>query len=125
MQYWRYGEKSEYGNLRKVLMHTPSSKALDPLTNGYYAHYLFSEPIKDKDGFIQQHKNFVNILEENGIKVVLISDLLGVDQRIENFPNLIYTRDSGTILPEGAIPLNLARHVRSGETDIEAETRRR
>lgn len=64
---------SEIGELKKVLVHTPGQE-IDYLTPQRLDELLFSailDPIRARE----EHKEFIKILENEGVEVVQLSDL--------------------------------------------------
>lgn len=64
---------SEIGELKKVLVHTPGQE-IDYLTPQRLDELLFSailDPIRARE----EHKEFIKILEKEGVEVVQLSDL--------------------------------------------------
>jgi len=88
-----YGAQTEYGRLKKALMHRPG-EGMKVVTAGNKDDYLFRDPVYWR-AFQQEHDYFREALETEGVEVVLLTDLLdGGDAKIADaLPNLVYMRD--------------------------------
>jgi len=111
---------AEYGRLRAVLMHTPG-KELDLVTPRTYRKFLFGDAI-DPEQFRQDHTRFADVFRSEGVKVALITELLH-DQpellkKTERLPNLVYTRDTATITPNGYILTRMKCSIRRRESEV-------
>jgi arginine deiminase len=116
-----YGAQSEYGKLKSVLMHIPGEE-INIVNGSNREDYLFREvPYLDK--FREEHEKFVKILKEEGVKVYLVEE--GVDgellEAIKLCPNMVFTRDTGTVTKNGAIIGRMNHHARSVEPIIVME----
>jgi arginine deiminase len=110
-----YGAQTEYGKLRKVLMHRPTEE-LKRITPGNKDAYLFRDVVYWK-AFQEEHDVFTDTLRGEGVEVHLVWDLLdeGDRQIAERLPNLVYTRDVISINSLGAIVLRMAYQPRYPE----------
>lgn len=110
----------EYGRLRTVLMHTPG-KELDLITPGTYRKLLFGDAI-DPEQFRQDHTRFVDVFRREGVKVALVTELLHDQPELlaetERLPNLVYTRDTSAITPNGYILTRMKSSVRRKESKL-------
>ena len=101
-------------------MHTPG-KELDLVTPNSFRKCLFGDAI-DPEQFLQDHTRFTDTLRSEGVKVVLITELLqdqsGLLKETERLPNLVYTRDTATITPNGYILTRMRSSVREGESIV-------
>ena len=70
----KFGAQTEYGKLRKVLMHRPG-EGMKVVTAGNKNDYLFRDPVYWK-AFQEEHDTFVDVLKAEGVEVVLLTDLL-------------------------------------------------
>ena len=111
---------AEYGRLREVLMHTPG-KELDLITPRSYKKCLFGDAI-DPEQFRQDHAQFTDTFRAEGVKVTLITQLLQDQPKLlketERLPNLVYTRDTATITPNGYILTRMKIPIRKRESKI-------
>jgi arginine deiminase len=110
-----YGAQTEYGKLRKVLMHRPTEE-LKRITPGNKDAYLFRDVVYWKE-FQREHDAFTDILRGEGVEVHLVSDLLDEGDRLvaERLPNLVYTRDVISINGLGAMVLRMTYQPRYPE----------
>ena len=110
-----YGAQTEYGKLRKVLMHRPTEE-LKRITPGNKDAYLFRDVVYWKE-FQREHDAFTDILRGEGVEVHLVGDLLDEGDRLvaERLPNLVYTRDVISISGLGAMVLRMTYQPRYPE----------
>ncbi|MDH5792365.1 MAG: arginine deiminase family protein [Candidatus Bathyarchaeota archaeon] len=110
-----YGAQTEYGRLRKVLMHRPTEE-LKRITPGNKDAYLFRDVVYWKE-FQREHDAFTDILRGEGVEVHLVGDLLDEGDRLvaERLPNLVYTRDAISINGLGAMVLRMTYQPRYPE----------
>ena len=98
----KYGAQTEYGELRKVLMHRPG-EGMKVVTAGNKNDYLFRDPVYWK-AFQAEHDRLTDSLRCEGVEITLVTDLL--DERhaaiAESLPNLVYTRDIAMVNNLGA-----------------------
>jgi len=116
-----YGAQSEYGKLKSVLMHIPGEEV--NIVNGSNREdYLFRE-VPDLDKFREEHEKFVKILKEEGVKVYLVEEEVSgeLNEAIKLCPNMVFTRDTGTVTRDGAIIGRMKHHARSVEPLIVME----
>ncbi len=110
-----YGAQTEYGKLKKVLMHRPTEE-LKRITPGNKDAYLFRDVVYWKE-FQKEHDAFTDILRGEGVEVHLVGDLLDEGDRhvAERLPNLVYTRDVISINGLGAMVLRMTYQPRYPE----------
>jgi arginine deiminase len=110
-----YGAQTEYGKLRKVLMHRPTEE-LKRITPGNKDAYLFRDVVYWKE-FQREHDAFTDILRGEGVEVHLVGNLLEEGDRLvaERLPNLVYTRDVISINGLGAMVLRMTYQPRYPE----------
>jgi len=110
----------EYERLRTVLTHRPG-KELDLIGPKTYEKFLFDDAI-NPEKFRKDHDQFVQALRSEGVKVVLITELLHdrleLLRETEGLPNLIYTRDTATVTPRGYILSRMKNALRRNETAV-------
>jgi arginine deiminase len=110
----------EYGRLRTVLMHTPG-KELDLITPRTYRQLLFGDAI-DPEQFRQDHAQFADVFRTEGVKVALVTELLRDQPELlketERLPNLLYTRDTSVITPNGYILTRMKSSLRRKESRL-------
>ena len=114
----KFGAQTEYGKLRKVLMHRPG-EGMKVVTAGNKNDYLFRDPVYWK-AFQEEHDAFMDVLEAEGVEVVLLTDLL--DERhsriADALPNLVYTRDVAMVNNLGANILRMTYPARFVEPTL-------
>jgi arginine deiminase len=109
----------EYGRLRTVLMHAPG-KELQLVHPTTHERYLFADAV-DPEQFRVDHERFVNVLRSEGVKVLLITDVLRDPHlltSIERLPNLVYVRDTAAVTRTGYVLARMKTPVRRRETRI-------
>ena len=111
----KFGAQSEYGKLRRVLMHRPTEEN-KKITPGNKDAYLFRDVVYWKE-FQKEHDTFSDLLRNEGIQVTMLNDLLDEDQaRIaDTLPNLVYTRDVCMVSNLGAHALRMTYAARQTE----------
>jgi arginine deiminase len=114
----KYGAQTEYGKLRKVLMHRPD-EGMRVVTAENKNDYLFRDPVYWK-AFQEEHDYFTDALKGEGIKVILLKDLLddAYSKIASVLPNLVYTRDVGMVTDMGANILRMTYAARFVEPSI-------
>ncbi|MCM3179445.1 dimethylarginine dimethylaminohydrolase family protein [Cytobacillus horneckiae] len=106
---YKAGCKTEYDTLRKVILCEPTYMNIDSEINETQRRY------SDK-GFnvklaIDQHRSFVNKLNEQGVEVILLSAK-------QLFPEQVFTRDIGFTLGQTVYVAEMATDVRRGEDEV-------
>ncbi len=111
----KFGAQTEYGRLRKVLMHRPTEENRRVTLNNKDA-YLFRDVVYWKE-FQHEHDVFSDLLRDEGVEVVMLTDLLDEEQaRIaETLPNMVYTRDVCMVSRLGAHSLRMTYAARQVE----------
>lgn len=104
-----FGVVSETDELKKVLLRRPGKEVnkVDIPTN-----YLWTRKM-DIDKAQCQHDALADIYRSHGVQVEYIDD-----DAANDYPNIIYVRDTFTMIPEGAIVSRLASKIRAGEECI-------
>ena len=114
----KYGAQTEYGKLRRVLMHRPD-EGMKAVTAGNKDDYLFRDPVYWK-AFQEEHDIYTDALKAEGIDVVMLNELL--DERHQQIasvlPNLVYTRDVGMVTDLGAHILRMTYPARFVEPTL-------
>jgi len=102
-----YGAQTEFGRLKRVLMHRPTEE-LKLITPGNKDAYLFRDVVYWRE-FQREHDAFTDTLRGEGVDIVFLADLLDEGERIvaERLPNLVYTRDVISINNLGALILRM------------------
>jgi len=111
----KFGAQTEYGKLKKVLMHRPTEENRR-ITPGNKDAYLFRDVVYWKE-FQREHDVFSDLLRDEGIEVVMLTDLLDEDQAgiAETLPNMVYTRDVCMVSKLGAHSLRMTYAARQVE----------
>ncbi|MCJ7573288.1 arginine deiminase family protein, partial [Candidatus Bathyarchaeota archaeon] len=111
----KFGAQTEYGKLKKVLMHRPTEENRR-ITPGNKDAYLFRDVVYWKE-FQREHDVFSDLLRDEGVEVVMLTDLLDEDQVgiAETLPNIVYTRDVCVVSKLGAHSLRMTYAARQVE----------
>jgi arginine deiminase len=97
----QYGTES-FGRLRTVMLHA-SESSLRLITEQNRAYFLFDQ-VPDVDRFLEEHQSYRRLLEANGVKVYMLSDLVARNRDLLNqLPNLSYLHDLAAVSSHGAI----------------------
>ena len=110
-----YGAQSEYGRLRKVLMHRPNEE-LDRITPGNLAAFNFRDVVYWRE-FQREHDVFTDALRGEGVDVLLLENLLdeGDAATALRHPNLVFTRDVSVVNSQGAFTFRMTNQARYAE----------
>jgi len=110
-----FGAQTEYGRLRKVLMHRPTEE-LKRITPANKDAYLFRDVVYWRE-FQREHDAYTDALRGEGVEVILLGDLLeGRDmETATRLPNLVYTRDVCSVSSLGALILRMTCQARFPE----------
>src|SRR3989304_7602428 len=111
----------EYGRLRRVLMHSPGTE-LELVKPTSFRKYLFEDAV-DQAEFRRQHENLRETLRAEGVDVVLLHRTLPLGSMsglIKKSPNLVYTRDTVTVVPSGYIEMRMKNAARRYEPRVAA-----
>ncbi|MDF2606213.1 MAG: hypothetical protein K0S34_403 [Bacillales bacterium] len=128
-EYW--GVTNDLGRIRKILMHRPGKEILKVHEN---ATRIESESVlsgniigrtrvdnnlselPDLEKLIFQHDTLTEILRKEGI------DIINIDDESGSWPDLVFTRDLGLVVPGGVIISRPALYLRYGETRLASNT---
>ncbi len=112
-----YGAQTEYGKLKRVLMHRPGVE-LHCVTDETSRAYNYRRPV-DVARFQSEYDTLVESISEAGADVVLLSDALKHEADalayIARRPNMCYTRDLAVVTDGGVILLSMALKGRKGD----------
>ena len=98
----------EFKPLKSVLMHQPREKALEMITETNHNQLLF-DWVPDIDKFIEEHKQYQQLLESHGVKVHLLDDhIQHFSEHLNRMPNIHYMHDNAVITRHGAILSHMA-----------------
>jgi len=111
----KYGAQTEYGKLRRVLMHRPTEENRC-ITPGNKDAYLFRDVVYWKE-FQREHDVFTDLLRDEGIEVLMLTDQLDEHHAhiVETLPNLVFTRDVCMVSNLGAHALRMTYAARQVE----------
>ncbi|WP_453991895.1 dimethylarginine dimethylaminohydrolase family protein [Bacillus nitroreducens] len=127
----RWGVSSEFGKLKKVLMHRPGQEIINLHQNSkkVEAGPLLGEYIKgtQPEDFEKKSKPNLNLLQTQHDQLVKNLELEGVDViyldgEHEDLPERTFTRDLGVVIPSGVILSRLATYIRYGEARLASQT---
>jgi arginine deiminase len=114
-----YGISHESGTLKRVMVHHPG-KELELANKDPEAHH-FEMPV-DTKRFISDHNQLIDALEEAGVEVLKVRELVEDDEDAyaESFrcPNLVFVRDSSTMTDNGAFLFRMGLPTRRRETPV-------
>ena len=103
-----YGAESEYGRLRRVLLHAPTTAELGPVIAEDPAKWLFRErPYVGK--LLREYEEFIDALRAEGVELIFVEGA--------GTPNQLYVRDAGLVTRLGAVIGNFRHQVRRGEEE--------
>ncbi|SIS58250.1 dimethylarginine dimethylaminohydrolase family protein [Salimicrobium flavidum] len=103
---------NEYGTLKKVVVTPPSYMEITEPINETQKYY--KESNIDKERAEQEHKQFIQLLEENGVEVLEVP-------AASQLPEQVFTRDIAFAIGRRLILASMGEHVRQEETDIVKE----
>lgn len=112
-----FGAQTEYGALKRVLMHRPGAE-LALVRDDTYKAYNYRRPV-DSAKFQAEYDQLVESVSEAGADVVLLTDVLKGDDEalayIARRPNMAYTRDLAVVTNGGVVLLRMAIKGRMGD----------
>ncbi|MEP7198647.1 MAG: arginine deiminase family protein [Chloroflexota bacterium] len=115
-----FGAQTEYGKLKRVLMHRPGAE-LRWVCDDTYREYNYRRPV-DVAKFQGEYDALVESVSEAGAEVVLLTDVLKDEPDaltyIARRPNMCYTRDLAVVTNGGVILLSMALKGRKGDPQI-------
>ncbi|UOQ45336.1 arginine deiminase family protein [Halobacillus salinarum] len=100
------GCEDEYSTLQKVIVSSPQHMKITEIINETQKH--FADENIDIPKAIQQHEQFVAVLEDNGVEVVHIEALPRLNEQV-------FTRDIGFCIGERVYVSSLASPIRREE----------
>ncbi len=116
------GKYSDMDLLEKVVVHTPTTTSIDSVKENPEKH-LFNE-IPDKKRFLEEKTMFTDILKDNGVDVLHLTELLMRaekdldDKLIDEIVNLMYVRDIGTVILDYLVRCSMSERLRQKEEEI-------
>lgn len=126
----RWGVANGIGKLRKVLLHRPDREVLKLHRHAEQIEYgpvladeikgrkpsdLLANQMADLEKLQEQHDALTGLLERHEVDVVLAGDA-------EGWPERLFVRDSGMVIPGGVIIPRFALYIRYGEAALAART---
>lgn len=100
---------SEYGVLERVILCEPKHMTIRDVINETQKHFK-NEGIHIKKA-MEQHKQFVETLQEHGVDVILLPTQ-------DKYHEQVFTRDIGFTLGQTIFVAEMASDVRKGEEDV-------
>ncbi len=92
----------QIGSLRKVMLHCPE-QSIRRINETNVKFYLFDR-VPDYDRYLDEHKAYRKLLEDNGVEVFELSDLVVNNRELMSYlPNLAYLNDIAVITDQGAV----------------------
>jgi len=89
-------------------MHSPGCE-LDLVDAKSLKKYLYRDVVF-RDKFRREHEHFVDVLREEGVEVILLSDILKDDEKTRSLMaqchDLVYSRDIVSVTRAGSIVTN-------------------
>lgn len=98
--------RSEYDPLQLVLLCPPKFMEIKDVINDVQKQYL--EDNINAGKAMEQHKNFIEALHQNGVRTALLEPL-------KQFPEQVFTRDIGFTIGDTVFIGEMASDVRQGE----------
>ncbi|UOR13825.1 dimethylarginine dimethylaminohydrolase family protein [Halobacillus amylolyticus] len=126
-----WGASTDIGRIKKVLMHRPgkeilklhsnaqqieSGTVLDRNIKGTTPEDYQNTDLPNLDLLQTQHDQLAHVLSNEGIDIVYLKG------QSEDWPERIFTRDLGMVIPGGVILSRLALYIRHGETLFASQT---
>lgn len=100
---------SEYDELKRVVLCQPQYMTIREVINDTQKHFQ-DEGIHIETA-MKQHEEFVNVLRQHGIDVILLPSL-------SRYPEQVFTRDIGFTLGNTVFVAEMASEVRQGEEEL-------
>ena len=101
----KFGVRSAYGDLKRVLMHRPGEELLKVTPNSL-SEYHFDAPV-DLELFLEEYDVMMNLFQTHEVETLLLTDVLKDDADalgfIKHRPNMTYTRDLTAVFNSGAV----------------------
>lgn len=109
----KYGIE-KFGKLKSVLLHRPENSILK-VTEQNKKYFLFDR-VPAADRYLEEHRQYESLLEENGVKVYQLSALVTRNtELLERLPNLAYLHDVAVISTHGAVISKMSSQGRGHE----------
>ncbi len=110
----------ELGRLKSVLLHTPGEEL--SLINEYNYRYWLYDEVPDIPGYIEEHRQYRELLESNGVKIHELSDYVEENKAlIGKMPNLTFLHDTAVISEKGAMVSRMRPPARENEEVVVKE----
>ncbi|UOQ92059.1 hypothetical protein MUO14_16360 [Halobacillus shinanisalinarum] len=126
-----WGAPTDIGRIKKVMMHRPgkeilklhnnaqqieSGTVLDRNIKGATPEDYQNTRLPNLDLLQTQHDQLAQVLSNEGIDIVYL------EGQSEDWPERIFTRDLGMVIPGGVILSRLALYIRHGEIPFASQT---
>lgn len=109
----KYGIE-KFGRLKSVMLHRPEN-SITKVTEANMKYFLFDR-LPDVDRYLEEHRQYEQLLEQNGVTVYQLSKLATRNtELLERLPNLAYLHDIAVISSKGAIVSKMSSQGRSHE----------
>ncbi|MBI3732920.1 MAG: hypothetical protein HY259_05620 [Chloroflexi bacterium] len=112
-----FGAQTEYGRLKRVLMHRPGGE-LGCVTEATAGAFNYRRPV-DIAKFQAEYDALAKAISDTGAEVILLADVLKNDPDalayIARRPNMCYTRDLAVVTRGGAVLMSMAIKGRMGD----------
>lgn len=96
------------------MLHRPE-KSITKVTEANMKYFLFDR-IPDVDRYLEEHRQYEQLLQQNGVTVYQLSGLVTRNlELVERLPNLAYLHDVAVITSKGAIVSKMSSQGRSHE----------
>ncbi len=110
----------DLGRLKSVLLHTPGEE-LSLINESNYKYWLYDK-VPDIPGYIEEHRQYRELLESNGVKVHELSDYVEENKAlIGKMPNLTFLHDTAVISEKGAMLSRMRPPARENEEVVVKE----
>lgn len=110
----------ELGRLKSVLVHTPGDE-LTLVNESNYKQWLYDK-VPDISGYVEEHKNYQELLESNGVKVYELADHVEENRYlIRKMPNITFLHDTAVISRKGAMLSKMRPPAREKEEIVVKE----
>lgn len=110
----------ELGRLKSVLVHTPGDE-LTLVNESNYKQWLYDK-VPDISGYVEEHRNYQELLESNGVKVYELADHVEENRYlIRKMPNITFLHDTAVISRKGAMLSKMRPPAREKEEIVVKE----
>lgn len=115
----KYGIE-KFGRLKSAMLHCPE-EAIKIITEENKEFFLF-DAVPDVDAYLQEHRNYQNLLKDLGVQVHLVADNVTKNIDLLNrLPNIAYMHDIAVISSYGSIISKMSTRGRCHEEVVVVE----